>query len=58
MNNQPFQTAAKTYLDMIKTNGIKTTKKMRYIVFNFSGWLDDLIRRQNEKERMEHDKEN
>lgn len=58
MNNQPFSTAAKTYLTMVKNQGIKTTKKMRHIVIHFSGWLDDMIRRQDELERIKNNEKN
>lgn len=58
MNGQPFSQAAKTYLDLIRHRGYKTTKKMRYIIMQFSGWMDDLINKQEEKERIRNEKKN
>lgn len=57
MNTQPFLTAAKTWIEQIsKTH--KLTKAVRRAVLNFGMWMDELIRKQDEAERMKNGKEN
>jgi len=57
MNEQPFYTAAKTWLENIEKK-TKLNKKMRRAVMSFALWLDLMIRQQDKIEENKHDKEN
>lgn len=57
MNTQPFLTAAKTWIEQIsKTH--KLTKAVKRAVLSFGMWMDELIRKQDEAERIKNGKEN
>lgn len=57
MNNQPFTTAAREWLNHVEKKA-KTTKKMRNGVLSFAIWLDAMMERQEQEEEAERDREN